>query len=110
MADTQAIFLDTNIFLRYLRNDHPQWSPACRQLFTEIEEGKVSAWTTDLAIAEVVFLLESKKHYNQPRGAIAGALLKLLSLHRLKLRQKKHYRRIFALYTSFLKLSYIDCY
>src|SRR2546421_7098368 len=110
MPSTQSIFLDTNIFLRHLRNDHPEWSPACQQLFTEIEEGKRSAWTTDLAIAEIVFLLESKKHYNQPRAAIAEALLPLLSLRHLTLHHKKRYQRVFDLYTSFPKLSYVDCY
>src|SRR3954453_19283145 len=105
MANQKAIFLDTNIFLRHLRNDHPEWSSACQQLFKEIEAGKRSAWTTDLAIAEIVFLLESKKHYNQPRAAIAEALLTLLSLRHLKLRQKTRYHRVFALYTTYPKLS-----
>lgn len=110
MPKSQSVFLDTNIFLRHLRNDHPEWSPACLQLFREIEAGKVSAWTTDLAIAEIVFILEGKRQYNQPREAIVEALLPILSLPHLKLRNKARHRRTFALYTAYPKLSYIDCY
>lgn len=106
----QLFYLDTNIFLRHLRNDHPEWSPACHKVFSAIERGSVAAWTSDLAIAEVVFLLESKKHYHQPRSAIATALLTLLSLPKLTLPHKSRYKRIFHLYTSHPKLSYVDCY
>jgi predicted nucleic acid-binding protein len=105
-----AIYLDTNIFLRHLRNDHPIWSPACQQVFRDIESGKLQAWTSELAIAEVVFILGSKKHYNQPRQAIAEALLALLFLPKLTIPSKNIYRRVFQLYTMHLKLSYVDCY
>jgi predicted nucleic acid-binding protein len=110
MPRQRPVFLDTNIFLRQLRNDHSQWSPACQQLFRDIEAGKRTAWTTDLAIAEVVYVLESKKHYDQERSAIAEALRALLSLRHLKLNHKKRYERIFTLYTTFPQLSYVDCY
>src|SRR4051812_16846115 len=95
---TASIYLDTNIFLRHLRNDHPTWSPACQQVFKNIEEGRLHAWTSELAIAEVVFLLESKKHYHQPRQAIAEAILTLLSLPKLTLPHKSVYRRGFLLF------------
>src|SRR4051812_26910423 len=110
MPTAPSIFLDTNIFLRHLRNDHPTWSPACQQVFQAIEGGKLHAWTSELAIAEVVFLLESKKHYHQPRQAIANALLTLLSLPKLMVLHKSVYRRVFQLYTTHPKLSYVDCY
>src|SRR4051812_4625263 len=105
-----AIYLDTNIFLRHLRNDHPTWSPACQQVFKDIESGSLRAWTSELAIAEVVFILESKKHYNQPRPAIASALLSLLLLPKLTISHKNLYRRVFQLYTTHPKLSYVDCH
>jgi predicted nucleic acid-binding protein len=105
-----SVYLDTNIFLRHIRNDHPTWSPACRRVFTEIEEGRLHGWTSELAIAEIVFILESKKHYNQPRSANATALLPLLALPKLTLPHKKLYRRMFAVYTNRPKLSYVDCY
>jgi predicted nucleic acid-binding protein len=53
-----ARYLDANIFLRTVRADHPIWSPACKRLFDEIERGIVDAWTSDLVISEVVFVLE----------------------------------------------------
>ena len=107
---TASIYLDTNIFLRHLRNDHPTWSPACQQVFKNIEEGRLHAWTSELAIAEVVFLLESKKHYHQPRQAIAEAILTLLSLPKLTPPHKSVYRQVFQLYIAHPKLSYVDCH
>src|SRR5689334_21013892 len=107
---TPTTYLDTNIFLRQLRNDHPTWSPACQQVFRDIENGRLQAWTSELAIAEVVFIPESKKHYNQPRQAIAAALLALISLPKLSLPHKGLYKQVFGLYTIYPKLSYVDCY
>lgn len=104
------VFLDANIFLRHLRNDHPQWSPACRQVFADIEAGRLDGWTSELVVAEVVFLLESKKHYHQPRQAIAEALGAVLFLPHLKLERKGRYRRVLQLYATYPKLSYVDCH
>lgn len=60
-------FLDANIFLRHLLNDHPTQSPACLALIRAVEQGKVPAWTSDLVLSEVVFVLASKRFHNIPR-------------------------------------------
>ena len=104
-----APFLDANIFLRHLRNDDPLRSPACRQLFDSIERGTLEAWTSDLVIAEVVFVLSNKKTYNVPRADSARPLLRLLALPSLKVANRRMYRRVFELYTT-RSMSYVDCY
>jgi len=104
-----STFLDTNVILRHLLNDDPVQSPACFALIAAIEENKVSAWTSDLVIAEVVFVLANKKTYNLSREAIRDRLLPLIHLRGLKLPRKRLYDRIFELYTS-LPIDYIDCY
>ncbi len=102
-------FLDTNILLRHILNDDPHKSAACLALIQAIERGDMTVWTSELAIAEVVFVLESKRTYNLPREAIRDVLLPLLGLPGIKLTHKRLYPRIFDLYTHLL-VDFIDCY
>lgn len=102
-------FLDTNIFIRHLTNDHPQHSPACFALIQAIEQGKVQAWTSDIVVSEVVFVLASKNLYNLKREMIRDLLLPLINLQGIKLPNKRMYRRVFDLYTS-LPVDYVDAY
>jgi len=102
-------FLDTNILLRHILNDDPHKSAACFVLIQAIERGETTVWTSELAIAEVVFVLESKRTYNLPREAIRDVLLPLLGLSGIKLTHKRLYPRIFDLYTRF-PIDFIDCY
>ena len=104
-----ARFLDANIFLRHLRNDDPVRSPACKALFVQIERGSLEAWSSDLVISEVVFVLSNKRTYNTPRSDIARHLLRLILLPNLQIANRRIYHRIFELYTS-LPMSYVDCY
>lgn len=102
-------FIDANIFIRHLANDHPVQSPACFALVRDIEQGSVIVWTTDLIIAEVVFVLSSKHGYNVGRPALRDMLLPLINLPGVKLGNKGIYRRAFDLYTS-MPIDYIDAY
>lgn len=102
-------FLDSNILLRHLLNDDPKRSPACFALIQAIEQGKLSAWTSDLVIAEVVFVLSSKQTYNLSRETLRDILLPLVDLAGLKLPRKRLYHRVFELYTR-LPIDYIDAY
>ena len=102
-------FLDTNIFLRHLLNDDPNKSPACFALIQAIEQRQLVAWTSDLVVAELVWVLSSKRHYSLPRQRIRQLLLPLISLPNLRLPRKRLYRRVFDLYVS-EPIDYIDAY
>ena len=102
-------FLDTNIFLRQLLNDDPAQSPPCFALFEAIEQGKMIAWTSDLVIAELVFVLSNKRTYNVDREVIRDLLLSLINLPGIKIPRKQVHRRAFALYTAF-PIDYIDAH
>lgn len=103
------MFIDTNVFLRHLLNDHPQHSARAFGLISAIERGDVTAWTTDLAVAELVFVLSSKRTYNLDRQAISDLLVPLLDLSGLRLERKRMYVRVFELYVS-LPIDFIDAY
>lgn len=105
------IFIDTNIFLRHLTQDDPQKAKACLGLFKQIEDGGVVAWTSDLAIAELVFVLSSKRanNYGYSRQQVSQILLPLLSLKNLHIPSKGLYPRIFEIYIV-QNVDFIDAY
>jgi predicted nucleic acid-binding protein len=102
-----APFLDTNIFLRHLRQDDPVRSPKATAIFTKIEQGELSVVTSDTVIFETVFTLQ--RGYKVPKERIAEALLPLIELPRIVLPGKRGYRRVFALYRNG-PLGFADCY
>jgi len=101
--------LDTNIFVRYLTEDHPTRSPACRRLFELIERGEEVVWTTDVAIAEVVFVLSGPRRYAMGRAEIRDGLLPLIELPGLKVAGKRFYRRAFDLFVAH-PIDFADAY
>lgn len=104
-----ARFLDTNIFLRYLLDDDEVKAPACRALFESVEERLVAAWTSDLVVAEVVYVLSNKRTYGFSRDEISSGLLPLLGLPGLDVAGKHLYPRVFDLYRIH-PIDFIDCY
>lgn len=110
-VEKPAKFLDSNIFIRHLTNDHPQPSPACFALIQAIEQGKIRAWTSDLVIAEVVFVLSSRALYNLGREQVRDLLLPLITLPGITFpnSNKRMHRRVFDLYTT-LPIDYPDAY
>jgi predicted nucleic acid-binding protein len=105
------VFIDTNIFLRHLLKDDETKAEACLALFKQIEAGRLTAWTSDLTIAELVFVLSAKRpnSYGFTRQQVSDALLPLLSLHHLHYPAKGLLPRIFELYTT-TPMDFIDAY
>lgn len=93
-------FVDTNIFIRYLTRDDPEKAQACLQLFKQAEANQISLITTEVVIAEVVYVLSSKRLYNLARGAIRARLYPLLSLIGLSISDREATFRALDLYTA----------
>ena len=102
-------FLDTNIALRHLLQDEPNQSPIASALIQDLAKGNRRAWTTDLMIAEVVFVLSNRRYFNFSREDIRGMLLPIIELPGLDLATKGLYRRVFQLFTS-SRIDFIDAY
>lgn len=62
-------FVDTNLFIRYLTNDDPALADRVEQLLDDAATGAVQLVTTELVIAETVWVLESSYHLNNARIA-----------------------------------------
>jgi len=93
-------YLDTNVLIHYLTNDDPQKADQVRSLIEKVERGTESITTSELVIAEVVYILSSKKLYNLPRPDICTHLSRFLRLKGLQMRHKKRCLRALALYES----------
>jgi uncharacterized protein len=62
-------FVDTNLFIRYLTNDDPTLADRVEQLLDDAATGAVQLVTTELVIAETVWVLESSYHLDNARIA-----------------------------------------
>lgn len=93
-------FLDTNIFLRHLIQDDARKAARCTALLAAVARGEQQAWTSDLVVAELVFVLGSKRKngYGLTPAQIREGLLPLLMLPHLQIPSKRFYPRIFDLY------------
>lgn len=100
-------FLDTNLLLRHLRQDHPLFSPKASAIIQRIESGELVVRTADTVVFETVFSLQ--RGYKEPRERIAAGVLPLIELPGIVLPGKQLYRRVFALYVS-RPLGFADCY
>lgn len=57
-------FVDTNLFIRYLTNDDPALADRVERLLDDAAVGAVQLVTTELVMAETVWVLESSYRLN----------------------------------------------
>ncbi len=100
-------FVDTNIFLRHLRQDHSELSPRATEFLRRVERQELKVRTADTVIFETVFTLQSL--YKQPKAAIRGALSPLIALPGIVLPWKARMRLAFDYYVD-LNISFADAY
>lgn len=93
-------FVDTNIFLRYLVPEEPVKTEACLALFQQVQRNQLQITTSEAVIAEVVFVLGSKRLYHLPRLEIKARLHPILLLPGLKLPYRKCYLRALKSYSQ----------
>lgn len=94
-------FIDTNIFLRHLTNDDPVKARRCFELFQKAKRNEISLITSESVIAEVVYLLASKRVYNLAREEIVTRLRPLLSLPGLKVPYRNVFLRALEIYGTY---------
>lgn len=80
------IFLDTNIILRFILEDHPLYSPKAEIIFKKINSGEIMVCLSWLVIFEVVFVLQNS--HGLKRQEITHHLLPFLSLENVIFEQK----------------------
>jgi predicted nucleic acid-binding protein len=100
-------FLDTNVLLRHLLQDHPQQSPRSTAYLARVEHGEIKVRTSDTVVFEMVFTLQ--RQYGVSKADIRDNLLPLLELPGIVLPGKRRLRKVFDLYVD-LNLPFADAY
>ena len=91
-------FVDTNVFIRFLTGDDPVKAQRCKELLERANRGEVALITSESVIAEIVFILSSKRLYNQSRSDIRARLYPIISIQGLKLAHRRMYLRALDIY------------
>jgi predicted nucleic acid-binding protein len=100
-------FLDSNILVRHLTQDHADHSPRATAYLDRVERGELKVRTADTVVFEVVFTLQ--RGYRQPKARIREMLLPLIQLPGIVLPGKRRWRRVFDLYVD-RNISFADAY
>ena len=74
---SETVFVDTNLFLRYLTNDVPTQADLVESLLQRAAKGKVNLVTTSMVMAEIVWTLES--YYELDKKEIQTMILGILN-------------------------------
>ena len=106
------IVVDANYFLRYILRaetdaDQPMFE-AATALFRQANDGDVTFITSEAVVAEVVFILSSKRHQNVPRVEVAGMIRPLIGLRGCALPHKPRVLRALDLWAGHERISFVD--
>jgi predicted nucleic acid-binding protein len=92
--------VDANIFIRYLTRDDSVKAAACYRLLEQAKNNQVALTTSEAVIAEVVFVLSSKRLYHLSPQDVRIRLYPVLSLPGLKLTHRRQILRALDLFSS----------
>ena len=102
-------FIDTNIFLRFLTKDDPVKAASCRKLLQSAADGELKLYTTDLVMAELIWVLQSPKTYNLSPAEIYDIILPLFTIKNLYFPSKNIFPDIMELFKT-ENIDFIDAY
>jgi Predicted nucleic-acid-binding protein, contains PIN domain len=103
----EVFFIDTNVLLRFLLNDHQDLSPKAKSIFLKAQEGKIEIYLDEIVVAEAVWTLSS--YYQIKKEKIIETLEKLISQNWIINPRKKLILEVLLLYKS-KNIHYIDAW
>jgi uncharacterized protein len=101
------VFVDTNVFLRFLTNDVPEQATAVEKLLRRAAAGDISLVTNSMVIAELVWVLES--YYGLPRTSIQESAMAVAHMDGLTLPEIDLVTEALIAYGD-ANIDYIDAY
>jgi predicted nucleic-acid-binding protein len=104
---SEKVFVDTNIFLRYLTNDNLSIADKIEKIFRQALHGKIELVTNDFVIAEVAWVLES--YYGHPKEEVEIMTSKILNTKGLEVEDSHLLIKALDLYVS-KNVDFIDAY
>ena len=102
-----SLFVDTNVFLRFLTNDDPVKAKRAETVFRDAVRGKITLTTSLLVIAEIVWTLES--FYKLEKRDIAAKVEKILNTPNLECGDAQLILMALDLYAD-QNIDFIDAY
>lgn len=101
------LFVDTNVFLRFLLNDNKTQSVSSRKLFFGAKRGKVTLVTNSLIIAEIIFILDS--YYGFSKSDIIEKTKIILLFDGLEIPEKNILLHAISLFEK-KNIDFVDAY
>ena len=81
------MFIDTNVFLRFLIGDHADHATRARSLLKKVAEGELSGWTTTQMFHELAYVLTGTV-FRMDRSETRARLDALLNLQGLEISER----------------------
>ncbi len=103
----KSCFVDTNLFIRYLTNDDPAKADKVEKLLDDAAAGKLKLVTTEMVMAEIVWVLESG--YSLKNSDIAPLVRGILATPGLEVINAPLVGRAVELYET-VNIDFIDGY
>ena len=103
----KSCFVDTNLFIRYLTNDDPAKADKVEKLLDDAAAGSLKLVTTEMVIAEIVWVLESG--YYLKNSHIAPLVRGILATPGLEIINAPLVARALELYET-VNIDFIDGY
>jgi predicted nucleic-acid-binding protein len=100
-------FVDTNLFIRYLTNDDPKLADRVEQLLDDAATGSAQLVTTELVMAESVWVLESS--YRLTHAKIAPLIRGILATPGLEVINGDLVGKALVMY-ELQNLDFVDAY
>ena len=107
MAEPAELFVDTNVFLRFLTADDQAKAKRAEALFKRALDGKVTLTTSLLVVAEIVWTLES--FYELDKQDVADKVLTILNTPNLACPEARLIRPALDVYVQ-QNMDFIDAY
>lgn len=105
----KVIYIDTNIFIRFLVKDVPFQLKESKDIFNQIKEEKLNGFISILVINESIWILEN--YYKLKREDYLPDFLKLLSLPKIAIEEiEKNLLITILSYYKRTRLDFTDVY
>ena len=101
-------YVDTNVFIRYFTKDHPELARKAGEFLDQVIEGKQEIVVLDTVIAEIIYVLTSKRLYGLSRLKASKMVESLVGLKSVRLSNKRRMVRALELYAQ-TKFDFVDC-
>lgn len=103
-----SAFIDTNIFIYHLTNNHPEFSPRSTSLLEAIENGQIEAHTSVTALDEALRVLT--KFMGHSRHTAGEMFMIIFSIPDIRIEHRAAVMDAIDFWVRQSPLSFIDCY